>query len=117
MVETSPALYAQSTKQGIDHETKDSLMKKTESSGLSNKSLYGEGTATHRWEARSIDPYGVRMATHRWEGSFLAIDDPASSLPSQPARHEMVRWLVQRQQEPRQPHTATGAGGDWALIG
>ncbi|GAX82301.1 hypothetical protein CEUSTIGMA_g9730.t1 [Chlamydomonas eustigma] len=37
-----------SSKQGLDHETKESLMTKAESSGLSNKSLYGDGPSTHK---------------------------------------------------------------------
>ncbi len=34
-------------KQGIDHETKASLMDKAEKSGLSDKSIFGEGQATN----------------------------------------------------------------------
>lgn len=36
-----------SVKQGIEYETKTTLMEKAEASGLSNKSLFGVGAATN----------------------------------------------------------------------
>ena len=38
----------QGQKRGIDFETKDSLMKKAEASGLSNRTLYGQGQDSNR---------------------------------------------------------------------
>ena len=42
-------MHPQSAKQGVDHETKESLMRKAEATGLSNATLYGSGQATNRW--------------------------------------------------------------------